>query len=253
MNSFFYQIQINFKRIILRNKRFFFFDMALPILFYLLYSKILVPDMTGTNLKIWQTNYLISMIIYGCLLGSVITVANTLLEDKTSHFDILSRLTPLPRWQYYLSRILIFLLLNLISAVSICLVGILINKLSISITTLSLMILITVTGTVPLIFIGILISLSGNPATVNLLNNIIVFPLAIISGLWWPISMMPKWLQSLGKLTPTFELSSINQAVLHGKIINAQYIMGIVIWTLMIMTITVFIINCRKHKELILG
>ncbi|WP_125566233.1 ABC transporter permease [Companilactobacillus insicii] len=250
MNSFIYQININFKRIILRNKRFFLFDMMLPIIFYLLYSKVLVSGIPKTDLKSWQMNYLISMIIYSCLLGSVITVANTLLEDKTSHFDILSKLTPLPRWQYYLSRILIFLLLNLISSIGICLVGILVNNLSLSIATWSLIILITIIGTIPLIFIGILISLSGNPATVNMLNNLVVFPLAIISGLWWPISMMPSWLQSLGKLTPTFELSNIDQSILHGKIINNQYVFGIIIWIFVIGILTLIITKYQKSKEL---
>lgn len=250
MNSFIYQININFKRIIIRNKRFFLFDMMLPIVFYLLYSKVLVTGIPQTDLKTWQMNYLISMIIYSCLLGSIITVANTLLEDKTSHFDILSQLTPLPRWQYYLSRILIFLLLNLISSIGICLVGIFVNNLTLSITTWSLIILITIIGTVPLIFIGILISLANNPATVNMLNNLLVFPLAMISGLWWPITMMPKWLQSIGKLTPTFELSNIDQSILHGKIIDNQYVLGIILWLVAIGTTTLLITKYQKYKEL---
>ncbi|MFC6177541.1 ABC transporter permease [Companilactobacillus huachuanensis] len=252
MNSFIYQININFKRIILRNKRFFLFDMMLPIIFYLLYSKVLVNGIPQADLKTWQMNYLISMIIYSCLLGSIITVANTLLEDKTSHFDILSRLTPLPRWQYYLSRILIFMLLNLISAIVICLVGILVNHLTLPIANWSLIILISVLGTTPLIFMGILISLANNPATVNLLNNIVVFPLAIISGLWWPITMMPKWLQSIGKLTPTFEISNIDQSILHGTIINSHYILGIILWLMIIVVITLLITKYQKHKELII-
>ncbi|APX72927.1 ABC transporter permease [Companilactobacillus allii] len=250
MNSFIYQININFKRIILRNKRFFLFDMMLPIIFYLLYSKVLVSNMPETDLRIWQMNYLISMVIYSCLLGSIITVANTLFEDKTSHFDILSRLTPLPQWQYYLSRILIFMLLNLISAISICLVGILVNNLSLSITTWTLIIFITIIGTLPLILVGILISLINNPTTVNILNNLVVFPLAIISGLWWPITIMPDWLQFIGKLMPTFELSSIDQAILYGKIINNHYVLGLTLWIIIIGILTLTIIKHQKHKEL---
>lgn len=250
MNSFIYQININFKRIILRNKRFFLFDMLLPIIFYLLYSKVLVSNMPETDLKIWQMNYLISMIIYSCLLGSVITVSNKLFEDKTSHFDILSRLTPLPQWQYYLSRILIFMLLNLISAIGICLVGILVNNLKLSIMTWSLIIFITIIGTIPLIFIGILISFINNPTTVNILNNLVVFPLAIISGLWWPIAMMPDWLQFIGKLMPTFELSSIDQSILYGKIINNHYTLGLSLWIIIIGILTLTITKHQKHKEL---
>lgn len=250
MSSFIYQVQINFKRIILRNKRFFFFDVVLPIFFYVLYSKIFVGNAPQAELKIWQLNYLISMIIYGCLLGSTITVANTLLEDQTSHFDTLSRLTPLPRWKYYLSRVIIFLLLNLIAAVGICITGIFINHLSLPIKTWSFIILATLIGTIPLIFIGTLISLSGNPATVNLLNNLVTFPLAILSGLWMPMNAMPTWVQSIGKLTPTFQLSKIDKALLNSKAIDDSSIIGITLWFLVLSVGTLLVMKYQKNREL---
>lgn len=250
MSSFIYQVQINFKRIILRNKRFFFFDIVLPILFYILYSKVFVGNANQAELKVWQLSYLVSMIIYGCLLGSTITVANTLLEDQTSHFDTLSRLTPLPRWKYYLSRVTIFLLLNLIAAVGICITGILINNLSLPIKTWFWVVLATLIGTIPLIFIGILISLSGSPATVNLLNNLVTFPLAIISGLWMPLSAMPNWLQTIGKLTPTFQVSNIDKDILTGKTIDDSAIMGIILWFLILSVGTLIVMKYQKHREL---
>jgi len=251
MSSFIYQININFKRIILRNKRFFFFDVMLPIIFYILYSKIFVSSrMPKAALNIWQTNYLVSMIIYGCLLGSTITVANTLLEEHISHFELLTKITPLPRWKYYLSRILIFLLLNLIAAIGICITGLLVNRLTLPIQTWALIILITLVGTIPLIFIGIMISMSGSPATVNLLNNIVTFPLAIVGGLWFPIAAMPQWFQTISKLTPTFELSSIDKTVLYNKTPDNQSIFGIVVWLILLSVSTLLIVKYQKHKEL---
>lgn len=250
MRSLLYQININFKRIILRNKRFFFFDVIMPIFFYVLYSKVFVGNASPAFLKVWQTDYLISMIIYGCLLGSTITVSNTLLEDQTSHFDILSRLTPLPRWKYYLSRVLIFLLLNLIAAVGICITGVLVNNLSLPIQSWTLIILATLVGTLPLIFIGILISLASSPATVNLLNNLVTFPLAIVSGLWMPLNAMPKWLQTIGKLTPTFELSNIDKAILNSKAIDNSSVMGIILWFVVLCVGTLLVIKYQRHREL---
>ena len=40
-----YQSKFNFKRIILRNPNFLFFDILIPVLFYLLFTKILSDDM----------------------------------------------------------------------------------------------------------------------------------------------------------------------------------------------------------------
>lgn len=249
MTKFNCQVRLNFIRIILRNKRFFLFDMMLPIIFYLLYTKVLTSGISQANLKMWNTNYLISMIIYSCLLGSVITVSNTLLEDHTSHFDLFTKLTPLPRWQYYLSLIIIFMFLNVISSIAIILVGIVINHISLNVVTWLIIMTVNLLGTIPLIFVGILISLLKNSNTINLLNNLIVFPLAMISGLWWPIDMMPKWLQTFGKLTPTFELSTIDKSILYNKSISLNQILGLTIWLLIIIAFT-FILTRFKHKEL---
>lgn len=249
MTNFFYQVKINFTRIILRNKRFFLFDMMLPIVFYLLYTKVLISGIPNSALKTWNTEYLISMIIYSYLLGSIITVSNTLLEDQTSHFDLFTKLTPLSRWQYYLALIVIFMFLNVISSITICLVGIFVNHINLNILTWTLIILVNIFGTIPLILSGILISLFKNPSTVNLLNSLAVFPMAMISGLWWPISMMPKWLQNIGQVTPTFELSNIDKSILYSRPLNSNCLLGIILWIVLI-SVLVFVITRFHHKRL---
>lgn len=75
-----YQSKFNFKRIILRNPNFLFFDILIPVLFYLLFTKILSDDMG------FKRDYLVSMMIYANLLGSVLTVANTLVNDYVSGY-----------------------------------------------------------------------------------------------------------------------------------------------------------------------
>lgn len=58
MNKFIFQTKINFKRIVLRNKAFFFFDMLLPIVFYILYTKILVSNVPVSYLYVrWDYHY----------------------------------------------------------------------------------------------------------------------------------------------------------------------------------------------------
>ena len=55
----------------------------------------------------------------------------------------------------------------------------------------------------PLILLGIAISLLKDSDTINAVTNLIVFPMAIAGGLWWPISLLPHWLQQKRKLLPT--------------------------------------------------
>ncbi|KRN96079.1 ABC transporter permease [Companilactobacillus kimchiensis] len=250
MTNYLFQLKMNFKRIMLRNKAFFFFDMMLPTIFYLLYTKILTVGIPTSTLPTWNENYLISMMVYSCMLGGIITTSNTLLDDQTSHFNLFIALKPISKIQYYSAMAIVFLCLNLISSLIICLVGIWVNHISISLPLLAVLILINLIGTIPLILLGALTALAKNPNTVNLLNNLIVFPLAIISGLWWPIQMMPTWLQKIGKIMPTYQLSLLDQNLLHKSTINFSAILIIFAWFIAIALLFFVIGNIQKRKGL---
>lgn len=253
MTNFIYQTKLNFTRIILRNKKFFFFDLALPIIFYLLYTKVLVTNAPTAAIKQFQLSYLVSMIIFSCLLGSIITVANNLLEDQTSKFELFVDISPLPKPKYYASLIVVFLSLNLISVIVISLVGIFVNHVDISLAKLVLVSISSLLGTIPLILIGIVISMFKTPSTVNMLTSLTVFPMAMISGLWWPLATEPTWLQNIGKLLPTYAIANINNSIISNSSINIVNIFNILIW-LAILLITIDIINkLPTHKELQAG
>jgi len=251
MTNYLYQVQINFKRTILRNKAFFFFDMLLPISFYILYTKILINGGTPSQLQTWNQNYLISMMIYGCVLGSIITTANTLLSDQVTHFKLFIDLSPISTFRYYSSMAIVFITLNLIASITISVVGILINHISLPITILTKLILINSLGTIPLILIGVLVSLAKRPETVNLLTNLIVFPMAIISGLWWPLEIMPKWLQNIGKLMPTYQLSIIDRAVLKNTNVDISALINIFAWFIILALLFLVTNKLQKQKGIV--
>lgn len=248
MTNYLFQTKINFERIVLRNKAFFLFDMLLPITFYLLYTKILTTGIPASAMAVWNEDYLVSMMIYSCMLGGIITTSNTLLDDQTSHFKLFISLKPISKFQYYSSMALVFIFLNLISSILICSVGIFINHIDLSLHLLIILICINLLGTIPLILIGALISLAKGSNTVNLLNNLVVFPLAIISGLWWPIRIMPDWLQRIGKIMPTYQLSNLEQTFLHTGSINWHAIINISAWLVIIALLFLVLSRIQKRK-----
>lgn len=251
MNKFIFQTKINFKRIVFRNKSFFFFDMLLPIVFYVLYTKILVTGIPASYLKVWNEDYLVSMMIYACMLGGIITTANTLLEDQMSNFKLFVTLSPLSNLQYYTSMAIVLVTLNLVSSIAITVVAIIVNHVTLSIGLLIALILVNLLGTTLLILIGVLISFVKKASTVNLLTNLIVFPLAIISGLWWPIKLMPTWLQSIGKLMPTYQLSVIDKNVLHQTPQHIGSFINLFIWFVIILAILLLASKIQKRKGIV--
>jgi len=43
---------------------------------------------------------------------------------------------------------------------------------------------------------------ASNQRTANVTGNLVVFPLALIGGSFFPFEMMPDWMASIGRLTP---------------------------------------------------
>jgi ABC-2 type transport system permease protein len=46
-------------------------------------------------------------------------------------------------------------------------------------------------------------ALTRTPAQANSLNTIIVLAMASLGGAWWPLEIVPQWMQTLGRLFPT--------------------------------------------------
>lgn len=251
MHNFFYQVSINFQRIIFRNLRFLFFNLALPIAFYLLFTKVMTNNMSADALTAWNSDYFVSMVLYSSLMSSVITVANTLLDDQENSFDLFIVLSPISRFQYYASMIVVFFTLSMSAVVSLGIVASLVNHVTISFVTWLAVLFIVPLVSIPLIFIGIMVSLTGTSNVVNLLSNLVVFPMAIASGLWWPLEIMPDWLKAIGTNLPTYFGSSLVKAVIHHQPVSIQTILGLLIWSILGFVGIRLLLHFRKKQELL--
>ncbi|MCB8942667.1 MAG: ABC transporter permease [Ardenticatenaceae bacterium] len=47
-------------------------------------------------------------------------------------------------------------------------------------------------------------ALTRTPAQANSLNTVVVLVFASLGGAWWPLEIVPTWMQALGKLFPTY-------------------------------------------------
>lgn len=230
MKSFIFQTKLTAIRLFIRNKRFLIISLLIPVFFYLLFTKVMDIGLTGTQLREWKANYLVSMMTYGILMDAVMMISSTLVDDRENGFDQLITLSPLPKIHYYLSIIISFFGLFELSIISLLIVGYYINGVTYSFVEIISFIIALPLTALPLIVIGILLSLVGSSNTVSGFANLLVFPLAIVSGLWWPISILPNWLQAIGKWMPTYFMSTVMRTLYHSHKINLSSSLGLVAW-----------------------
>ncbi|WP_291292388.1 ABC transporter permease [Enterococcus sp.] len=249
MKNFLFQVKINYKRIIFRNLRFLFFSMAMPIGFYLLFTQVMNQTIPDNILKNWNVTYLISMIVYSMLISSVFAVSNTLLEDRGCKLDLLVELSAVSKLQYYGSMIIVFLSLNILGACALEITAYMINHIQVSMIHLVELILLLPLVSFPLVLLGILISLAGSGNTVNVLCNLAVFPMAILSGLWWPLDTMPNWMQHTGKLLPTYHAKEFLNEFVQGQHFNFNHFSVLLAWSILLAGILKGVVMLTKKRE----
>ncbi|UUX33878.1 ABC transporter permease [Fundicoccus culcitae] len=243
------QININVKRLLLRNKRSVIFTLIFPLFFYVLYTSIFTFPMTDEMMIAWQKDYLISMLVYGVLMTSIITVGNALLVDHMNHFDLFVELSPTPKWQYVLTVVLVYIPFYILLMVLLGITALIVNQVTLTPIQWLGTIVINLLGMIPFGLIGVLVSYGGTPTVVNIVGNLLTFPLAILGGLWWPLDYMPGFLQTIGKGLVTYQIAELNRQWIHDSIIAWDMVIGVVIWTILLAALIFVLQLLLKRRE----
>ncbi|GEP24439.1 ABC transporter permease [Lentilactobacillus diolivorans] len=250
MKTLGYQINFNVKRVFLRNFSYSFFTILMPIGFFILFTKVLI---SGNNVQklIFAKQYLGSMIVYSVLINAMFGLGQIMQSDRQQNLLLALSLTPKGTKYYYISIGIIMSLVNMLSIILMQIVGKLTWNINLSLTESVSMIVIAILGTLPIMGLGVLSSFAKTPQLTSIIANLTVFPLAIISGLWWPISMMPNWVQSIGKVTPTYLTSKMINLAINNQSLPTADIMGILIWTIIVLVLLFVLIKVvQKSGEL---
>ncbi|MDR2976669.1 MAG: ABC transporter permease [Streptococcaceae bacterium] len=251
MKRFLYQVLINYKREVFRNPMFYGFALFMPVAFYVLFTKMINLGIPKSALPAFHLSYLITMAVYSALMSSVISVANTLLDDREHNFTLFVELSPKSRVGYYLGMLLVFLPLNALIVVVIALVGILVNGVNISFTMWLILLLLLPLLSIPLIMIGILVSLAGPSNVVNGVAQLVTLPMALLSGLWFPIESFPEWMQRIGHRLPPYQISTIIQETVDKENLEMANVFGLALWTLGLAAAMVLVFRYIRRHELL--
>lgn len=239
------QVKFDFKRKYLRNKPFIFFNLLMPIGFYLLFTKVMNTGMpTG-----FAKQYAVSMIVYSVVITEIFSLARLIVEDRENKFQQFSALVPARSVNYFISIGLIVTLMNLTTTIIIQIIAIAINHAHISVMQFLITCGLVVVGQIPLAIFGSLLGTIVQGKNIDVVGNLLAFPLAIISGLWWPLQLLPHVAQIIGQYLPTYALAQMMQAGITGQPLSVDYILNICAWSIGLMLLLI-IIKKRKYNAL---
>lgn len=201
-----------------------------------------------TTVDVQQTKYIDflipGLIGFSILVSPMFSLVNVSSEyKKTKLFKQLS-LTPLTKIEWLASKVLWYIVLSSISFLLMVAVGILAFGAHITLTLWILLFLIL--GPTLFAALGMLVgTVSKEPETAGVVGNIVTFPMMFLSGTFFPISIMPQYLQSIAHVLPLFYvIEGLNNVMVYGNIPAALIDIAVVV----IIAVIVFVAAVKLFK-----
>ncbi|KLI76305.1 MULTISPECIES: ABC transporter permease [Lacticaseibacillus] len=252
MKTFLAQVAFDGKRLVLRNFSFIFLSLLMPAGFYLLYTKAMISG-SAVAIKQFNISYMDQMIVFSILLEALFSIASILKRDRDKGFTTFLRLSPKGVVPYYVSITFWMLMMSLLSVIVLGGIAIGVNNVSLDAGQWLGFLGIILVGQLPILMIGIALSHIRREEMLSLASNLLTFPMAIISGLWWPISLLPKWLQTIGKETPTYFVNNLLNQVTSRATVDLTNLVGIAVWFVLGSLLVVVMTKHEQRKGVALG
>lgn len=226
-----------------RQAAYYLLSIGLPSVFYLIFSGM----MTGPNIpEIVLQAYLFAMTLFSIMSSAFFSIPSTLESDKTNNWQKLIQHSPISLVEYYVSKLFSTLLTFLLSIIVVFSVGHFVRGVTLPWLDWFVIGTILLIGSAVFISMGVLVSLLPSLQLMTVIGNIAYIALAVLGGLWFPLTSFPEWLQSIGKLTPTYQLMRVVSSYLEYHEFN-------VLAALIVLGYTVFfgvlVIQLKKRIE----
>ena len=221
----------------LRNRRYVMFAIAFPVVFYLLYTGVLSSAAADPNTPVagipWRTYFMISMATYaaiGASLGGAIVIA----QERDSGWTRQLRVTPLPSTAYVTGKLTVAYLVTVPAIAAVLLAGLLVNHVDLPAESWLAVLVTLAVGALPFAALGLLIGYLFDSNSAQGAMLICFFSLAILGGLWAPISSFPDSLATIGRMLPSFRLADVGRDSASGLPIDPAAVAILAVYTIVL-------------------
>lgn len=204
LRSYLLEAKYEFLRL-LRTPIFAMPTILFPALFYLLFGVVMNQRGGGGAARYLLATYGVFGVVGAALFGFGVTVA----IEREQGLLMLKRALPMPPGAYLLAKMAMAMLFSAIVSLLLSVMAFALAGVSLQPWQWALLLAVDVAGALPFcamgLYLGTLASGSGAPAVVNL----IYLPMAFLSGLWIPLSMLPDVFATIAPAWPTYHLGQV--------------------------------------------
>jgi ABC-2 type transport system permease protein len=211
-------------RRLMRNKRYFIFTVAFPVVLYLLIGRQVKNSAYGVPFAAY---YMVAMATFGAFSGALTGNAQRISQEKKDGWIRQLRLTPLPANAYVVSKILVSMATTVPAIVIVLLLGRFYGNVHLPGWQWPVLAVTIWFGSTIFAALAIAVGYRFPPDQVQPVTLIVYFLFAILGGIWLPLGGL---LAKIGELTPTYEAVKIGTDVIGGASVPAGFPVGLVVW-----------------------
>lgn len=182
--------------------------LTFPVLFYLLFGVLLtLPGGRGGGDM--STYLLVTYGVFGIMGPALFGFGVAMAMDRDMGLLKLKRALPVPPGALLLAKTAMAMLFGLVITAMLMVVALTLAGVRLAPGQLALLALVNLLGALPFCAIGLWIgTLVGGQAAVAIVN-LVYLPMAFLSGLWMPLSVLPAVIAQLAPAWPAYHLGQI--------------------------------------------
>lgn len=175
-----------------------------PVVFYLMFAVLMNRGSLAASTYLLAT-YGVFGVMGAAMFGFGVSVA----MERTQGLLRLRKAMPMPPSTYLIAKLASAMVFSLTISGMLLAIGVFVGHAQVDAMQALALVGINLLGTLPFAAIGLYIGTrsgaNGAPAIINL----VFLPMAFLSGLWMPLSMLPAWLAKLAPVWPSYHLSQL--------------------------------------------
>lgn len=212
-----------------------------PPMFYVLFA-VLMPFGRESS---WQAaHYLLaSYTVFGVMAPGLFGFGITVAIERQRGWLTLKRVAPMPAGAYLTAKLVMAMAFGAIIFLIMAVIAMLAADVRLPLTAWLALLAVATFGVLPFcaigLFIGTVASGQGAPAVVNM----IYLPMAFLSGLWFPLMILPAFIQQAAPIWPAYHLGQIALTAI-GQPSRGSLLIHVVV--LAVFTLVFFVLAKRR-------
>jgi ABC-2 type transport system permease protein len=179
-----------------------------------------ITGQTNIDIPYFTLYLLLGTLVWHYLSGMFNDVSETIAWERWEGTIEYTLMAPVRRWVHLIGQTLFAVIHSLSTTLVIGAITMLFFRIDLTHSNLWGSFLILLVGSASLIGVGIVASILPlmYPERGAQMTHIIQAAFLLVSGVYYPITVLPEWMQTLAKLSPvTYVLQGIRDAIMEGK------------------------------------